>query len=360
MIALPLPQQLRRAGLTATAIVAALLLWCGAAGAATASAAWAPVPRPASASWAVYDAWAFGAAGLAVTGDDGHIAVTRNAGQSWTEVVPPGMGATTFTAVVLDGTGHGAVASGGELLVTSDGGKTWHAPAYVGPAPSAAIQRHRAARVRGHRRRRRGHDLRQRRRRRHLATRPLAYQRGAQLGRDRRRRDRRRRVRGGRGARRIRRELGRGRVHGGPGDVRSGSSGPCVGRRPAGSHRRRGLGRRRQRRWAHVRHAAGSADRGRPLFLVCRRVVERARALPAHGGRPDGGLLRHGERRLGLRLDRAHSRAGGDAGRAERRLRPRRRRAARAHAQRRPRARDREAGQEPHHASARPRGSRRP
>ena len=49
------------------------------------------------------------------------------------------MGATAFTAIALDGTGHGAVASGGLLLVTSDGGKTWHAPSYVGPAPSAAI-----------------------------------------------------------------------------------------------------------------------------------------------------------------------------------------------------------------------------
>ncbi len=136
---LPLPQQLRRAGLTVAATACAVLLWCGAAGAATAGAPWAPVPLPSSGSWAVYDAWAFGVTSLAVTGDEGHIAVTRNAGQTWAEVVPPGMGATAFTAIALDGNGHGAVASGGLLLVTSDGGKTWRAPSYIGPAPSAAI-----------------------------------------------------------------------------------------------------------------------------------------------------------------------------------------------------------------------------
>ena len=49
------------------------------------------------------------------------------------------MGSTTFTAIALDGAGHGAVASGGLLLVTSDGGKTWHAPVFRGPAPGAAF-----------------------------------------------------------------------------------------------------------------------------------------------------------------------------------------------------------------------------
>ena len=119
------------------ALVCLSALWSGAAVAA--AQPWSPMATPWGTSWTAYDAWAFGATSLAVTGDEGHVAITRNAGQSWVQVVPPGMGSTTFTAIALDGAGHGAVASGGLLLVTSDGGKTWHAPVFRGPAPGAAF-----------------------------------------------------------------------------------------------------------------------------------------------------------------------------------------------------------------------------
>ena len=86
----------------------------------------------------MHDAYAFGATGLALAGD-GHVAVTRDAGATWTVVTPAGHAGTAFTAVAFTSSGRGLLASGGLLLVTSDWGKTWKAPVYAGPTPGAAI-----------------------------------------------------------------------------------------------------------------------------------------------------------------------------------------------------------------------------
>ncbi len=133
--------RLGRAGLLvgAVACLVALIFGAGTAGAAAPIPTWSPFVPGGGASWAVYDAYAFGSTSLAAVGDDGHIAVTRNAGGTWKVVVPSGQEATAFTAVALGTSGHGAVASGGLLLVTSDGGDTWGAPRFLGPGPGAAI-----------------------------------------------------------------------------------------------------------------------------------------------------------------------------------------------------------------------------
>ena len=47
--------------------------------------------------------------------------------------------AAVFTAIAVDPSGRGIVASGGLLLVTDDWGSTWRAPFYIGPGPGAAI-----------------------------------------------------------------------------------------------------------------------------------------------------------------------------------------------------------------------------
>ena len=135
--------RLLRGGALAGLALCLASLWFAAAvpaaGAAAATASWSPITLPWSSSWAVYDVCAFGKTGLAVTGDGGHIAVTRDAGGSWKVVVPLGLEGTVFTAVALGTSGSGAVASGGLLLVTGDEGNTWRTPVYVGPAPGAAI-----------------------------------------------------------------------------------------------------------------------------------------------------------------------------------------------------------------------------
>ena len=121
----------------------ALLCLSGAAVAAAASPAaavspWSPLQAPGAGAWAVHDAYAFGATGLALAGD-GHVAVTRNGGHTWQVTVPAGHSGTAFTAVAFNASGRGVVASGGLLLVTADWGKTWKAPAYVGPGSGAAL-----------------------------------------------------------------------------------------------------------------------------------------------------------------------------------------------------------------------------
>ena len=116
----------RRAVLFATLALCLTWLWAGAALAAPVSP-WAALKSPAGAEWAVHDAYAFGATGLALAGD-GHVAVTRDAGATWTVVTPAGHDGTAFTAVAFTSSGRGLLASGGLLLVTSDWGKTWKTP----------------------------------------------------------------------------------------------------------------------------------------------------------------------------------------------------------------------------------------
>jgi len=111
----------------------------GAAAAATpAVSPWSPLSSPAGIAWAVHDAYAFGATGLALAGD-GHVAITRDAGATWQVFAPAGHGGTAFTAVAFTSSGRGLLASGGLLLVTSDWGTTWKTPVYAGPTPGAAI-----------------------------------------------------------------------------------------------------------------------------------------------------------------------------------------------------------------------------
>ena len=135
----PSIQRVSRAGLLVALAACFAALWFGAAGASAATAPWSPVALPWGVSWAVYDVYAFGPTSLAVTGDEGHVAVTRNGGSTWKVVVPGGFAATAFTAIALGADGHGAVASGGLLLVTDDGGNTWSRARFLGPGAGAAI-----------------------------------------------------------------------------------------------------------------------------------------------------------------------------------------------------------------------------
>ena len=130
---------LGRAGFLAALAVSVALLCVGTASADTATSTWLPVAPPWSVSWAINDVYAFGATGLAVAGDGGHIGITRDGGGSWSVVVPVGLDAAVFTAIAIDPSGRGVVASGGLLLVTGDWGSTWRTPSYVGPGPAAAI-----------------------------------------------------------------------------------------------------------------------------------------------------------------------------------------------------------------------------
>jgi photosystem II stability/assembly factor-like uncharacterized protein len=132
-------QRLSLAGLLSGLVACLVALWLGAAGAGAATAPWSPVSLPWGASWSVYDVYAFGATSLAATGEEGHIAVTRDGGGTWKVVVPGGFGATAFTAIALGADGQGAVASGGLLLVTDDGGSTWSRARFLGPGAGAAI-----------------------------------------------------------------------------------------------------------------------------------------------------------------------------------------------------------------------------
>ena len=123
-----------------TALVVSFALLCvGTVSAAAATKPWAPVAPPWGASWAVNDVYAFGATSLAAAGDGGHVGITRDGGSSWSVVVPGGLEAAVFTAIAVDSSGHGVVASGGLLLVTDDVGRTWRTPTYIGPGPGAAI-----------------------------------------------------------------------------------------------------------------------------------------------------------------------------------------------------------------------------
>ena len=123
------------------ALLCALLLSSAAAspaGAAALVSPWAPVQWPGGAAWAAHDVCAFGAANVAVAGD-GHVAVTRDGGQTWKVRVPAGHAGAAFTAVAFNSSGYGVVASGGLLLVTADWGSTWTTPKYIGPTAGAAV-----------------------------------------------------------------------------------------------------------------------------------------------------------------------------------------------------------------------------
>ena len=130
---------LARAGVL-TALAFCLASLCiGMASANAATAPWSAVDPPWDASWAINDVCAFGATGLATAGDGGHIGTTRDGGKSWSVVVPAGLEAAVFTAIAVDTSGRGVVASGGLLLVRDDWGSTWRTPSYSGPLPGAAI-----------------------------------------------------------------------------------------------------------------------------------------------------------------------------------------------------------------------------
>jgi photosystem II stability/assembly factor-like uncharacterized protein len=126
----------------AGALVAALALcWSIAvapARAADAAAAWMEVAAPDAGSWVVRDVSAFGDTGLVAAGD-GHVAVSRDGGGTWSVSVPAGYAGTVFTSAAFTASGTGVVASGGVLLVTSDWGATWAPPAFAGSGPTSAI-----------------------------------------------------------------------------------------------------------------------------------------------------------------------------------------------------------------------------
>ena len=130
---------LSRASALAALVVCIASLCISAAPANAATAPWSPIGAPWNASWAINDVCAFGATGLAAAGDGGHIGITRDGGKSWSVVVPAGLEAAVFTAIAVDTSGRGIVASGGLLLVKDNWASPWRTPSYVGPVPGAAI-----------------------------------------------------------------------------------------------------------------------------------------------------------------------------------------------------------------------------
>jgi hypothetical protein len=127
------------AGVLAVLTACFALLWAGAPTAGAATAPWAPMSTPWGTSWFANDISAFTSSGLAAAGDDGHIAITRNGGHTWSTVVPKGLGQAVLTAIAVDSSGRGVVASGGLLRVLSGWTSTWTAPTYPGPGPWATI-----------------------------------------------------------------------------------------------------------------------------------------------------------------------------------------------------------------------------
>ena len=123
--------------LTAAAVTLTVLSFCTDPAHAALSP-WSAVSPPWGSLSPIDDIYAFATTGLAAAGD-GHIAVTRDGGRSWKISVPGGLGEAVFTAIAIDASGHGVVASGGLLLVSDDWGSTWHTPSYLGPAPGTAI-----------------------------------------------------------------------------------------------------------------------------------------------------------------------------------------------------------------------------
>ena len=124
--------------LALTALVAGVAATSASAARAASESPWAPVTTPAGASWAVHDVTCVGSLSVALAGD-GHVAVSRDGGQTWKTTVPSGHAGTAFTAVAFATGGRGVLASGGLLLVTADWGATWAPPVYVGPGPTRAV-----------------------------------------------------------------------------------------------------------------------------------------------------------------------------------------------------------------------------
>ena len=123
-----------------TALVVCLAALClGVASANAATPPWSPMGAPWDASWAINDVCAFGAIGMAAAGDGGHIGITRDGGHSWSVGVPVGLEAAVFTAIAVDTSGRGVVASGGLLLVKDNWASPWRTPSYSGPVSGAAI-----------------------------------------------------------------------------------------------------------------------------------------------------------------------------------------------------------------------------
>ncbi len=129
------PRTLARA--TLPLLVFVLLLAGLAASAFAEPGPWTTVPAPWPADAVLDDVWPIGATGLALAGDEGRVYLSPDGGATWDVVAPPGQRATVFTAVAIDTSGEGALASGGLLLATTDGGLTWHAPVYTGEGPTS-------------------------------------------------------------------------------------------------------------------------------------------------------------------------------------------------------------------------------
>ena len=127
-----------RVGLAALLAVCLTAALAGVAPSCAAASPWSAVTPPWDASSPTNNISSFGTTGLAVAGD-GHVAVTRDGGRSWSVVVPGGLSGAVFTTVAFDASGRGIVASGGVLLATADWGATWTTPSFTGVAPRAAI-----------------------------------------------------------------------------------------------------------------------------------------------------------------------------------------------------------------------------
>ena len=114
-----------------------LVALCGPAPAR--ASGWQPVARPWAGPATARDIAAFGATGLAAAGDDGQVAVSLDGGATWSWHGPAGFGSTSFGAVAFSSAQSGIVASGGVVLVTTDGGRSWRSPVFHGAAPTGQI-----------------------------------------------------------------------------------------------------------------------------------------------------------------------------------------------------------------------------
>jgi photosystem II stability/assembly factor-like uncharacterized protein len=108
-------------------VVLALIGVLAPSAAAAAAPAWAQLADPFASPPSQSGIATFGAAGVAVVGNGGTMAVSSNGGATWTQQALPA--GTPVQAVAFNDANHSwAVGAGGIIIATSNGGTTWDVP----------------------------------------------------------------------------------------------------------------------------------------------------------------------------------------------------------------------------------------
>ena len=199
---------------------------------------------------------------------------------------PAGLEAAVFTAIAVDTSGRGVVASGGLLLVTDDWASTVeNAVLQSGRSPERRSTTSRCAAPLAVAVGDDGVIMSSGDARRHMAQAGVTDRQRHHLRRDRRRRHCRRRLRGRRDPRRRRRRMDARSYGRRTRDLRRGLHRPCVGRRPARPLRGHRQRRARQRRRADVRVLARPAGPELPAVAVSG-LGRRTRSAPCSSPAP--------------------------------------------------------------------------